>query len=64
MITLRSLPPGAMGPAPHRNPHRHDVDERERRRLRRATARTVRRAVAAVRGRRQPQPAAAPTLAD
>lgn len=52
MITMRSLPPGSMGPAPHRNPHRHDAPVEKSRRLRRAAgalARTARSTVTRVR---------------
>jgi hypothetical protein len=52
MITMRSLPPGSMGPAPHRNPHRHDAPVEKPRRLRRAAgalARTARSATTRVR---------------
>ncbi|MCU1369846.1 MAG: hypothetical protein JWO77_1040 [Ilumatobacteraceae bacterium] len=51
MITLRSLPSGAMGPAPHRSHHRHDVDQPVRR-VRPAIARTARRGVALITARR------------
>jgi hypothetical protein len=46
MITMRSLPPGAMGPAPHRNPHRHDAPQERPRRLRRAVSALARKASA------------------
>ena len=41
MITLRSLPMGAMGPAPHHNPYRHEKQEEPRRRVRSAARRLV-----------------------
>lgn len=66
MITMRSLPPGAMGPSPHRSPHRHDRPTEDRpRRVHTLLA----RAGAAV-ARRRPSRAATPvdapatTLAD
>ena len=65
MITMRSLPPGAMGPAPHHDPHRHERDERSPRRIRTALGRL--RSVVAARRRPTVAPAtgaATSTLAD
>lgn len=60
MITMRSLPPGAMGPAPHRSrPPRPKVRHR-RFLLVRAVARNAVSLAARLRGRR-PAPALAPT---
>ena len=58
MITMRSLPPGSMGPAPHRKPHCHDASVDKPRRLRRSAgtlARTARSATTRIR----PTPAVA-----
>ncbi len=61
MITMRSLPPGSMGPAPHRNPHRHDAPVDKPRRLRRAAGARARAARTATnRVRRTPAIATEP----